>query len=143
MITSDPTGDARDVVVVTRFDCGTLVYLIALVLLHPWIRHQVEVDAIRMLGACRRILWRERTLLSVSLWRDVESIYSMGHCQRHISAARLPARLGIEASCGIFSLSGDWKRIMFNSPARTRSPMRPLKGLSRSRAGCMSDEEVD
>ena len=141
MTATDPT--ARDVVVVTRFECGTFVCLVTLALLHPWIRHQVEVNATGILGACRRILWRERTLLSVSLWRDVESIYSMGSCQRHISAARLPARLGIETSCAIFNLSGDWKRIMFNSPARTRSPLRPLKGLSRSHAGRMTHEEVE
>ncbi len=106
--------------------------LLVIALLHPWIRHQIQREATGLVASSRRILWRERTLLSVSMWQNLDSIYTMGRCGAHVAAARLPHHLGISTSCGIFTLAGDWRRIMFESHASTRSPLRPLKSSSGS-----------
>ncbi|MBE1492786.1 hypothetical protein [Plantactinospora soyae] len=71
--------------------------------------------------------WRQRTMLSITLWPDLESVYDMGSVPRHVSGSRLPGRLGVATSSGVFTFTGDWRRVMFGSPAKARSPLRPLK----------------
>lgn len=120
-------GWDRDTVVVTRFQCGSLAKLLVVALLHPWIRHEIQLETTGLVASSRRILWRQRTLLSVSMWQDLDSIYTMGRCGAHVAAARLPHHLGISTTCGIFTLVGDWKRIMFESHSSTHSPLRRLE----------------
>lgn len=63
-------------------------------------------------------------MFSVSLWRDLESIYDMGGVTRHVAAARLPQRMGIRTRCGIYTFRGDWRRLLFDVPASDIDPLR-------------------
>ena len=66
--------------------------------------------------------WRRKTLLSISLWENLDGIYAMGNVSQHVRAARLPSALGVATTCGIYYLAGDWRRVMFRSAAYIRSP---------------------
>ncbi|MEN3609905.1 hypothetical protein AAH979_10180 [Plantactinospora sp. ZYX-F-223] len=113
-------------VVVTRFECGSLARLLVLLVLH----HRVKRDVARLgeglIGSRVVVDWRRRVALSVSLWPDIGSVYSMGGVPRHVAAARLPGRLGIRTTCGVFCFAGDWRRVMFHSPVPARSPFEPV-----------------
>ena len=119
-------------VVVTRFECGSLPALVAVRLTHARIKPDVRRAASGFIGVTTIIDWRRCTMLSISLWRDLDSIYAMGSVGRHVSAARLPARLGVKTTCGIFCLAGDWRRVMFRGDAVARSPLHPLTDDSLS-----------
>lgn len=114
-------------VVVTRFECGNLPSLIAVRMLHARLKRHVKRRARGFIGVKTVILWQPRTMLSISLWQDLASIYSMGNVTQHVEATRVPAHLGVETSCGIFYLVGDWRRVMFGGSAPTRSPLHPLE----------------
>jgi len=113
-------------VVVTRFECPSVPVLAALRLRHAAMRRHVRRHATGFLGVTMLIDWRSRVLLSLSLWEDLDSIYSMGMVSEHVAAVRLPARLGVKTTCGIFCLVGDWRAVMFGSPSAARSPLLPL-----------------
>jgi hypothetical protein len=123
VIELDPTGGE---VVVTRFECGSLVNLLVLLVLHLRLKRDVRRRASGFLGARPVVDWRRRTLLSVSLWTDLDSIYSMGDVPRHVSVVRIPSRLGVRTTCGVFCFGGDWRRVMFGGQAVARSPLHPL-----------------
>jgi hypothetical protein len=110
---------------ITRFECPSLPAMLVVVLLHQWIKRQVARRACGYLGATMLRDWRTRTVLSVSLWRDLDSVYSMGDLPRHIQASRLPARLGIHTRAGAFSYTGDWRQVMFNAGQPNPSPLEP------------------
>lgn len=113
-------------VVVTRFECGTLRGLLAIIALHLRLKVDVRRRARGYLGVRTLVDWRHRTLLSVSLWQDLDSVYSMGMVPRHVSAVRVPGLLGVRTTCGVFCFVGDWRRVMFGSAAEPRSPMYPI-----------------
>lgn len=113
-------------VVVTRFECPSVPVLLALRLRHAAMRRHVRRHATGFLGVTMLIDWRSRVLLSLSLWEDLGSIYSMGMVSEHVAAVRLPAVLGVNTTCGIFCLVGDWRAVMFGSPSAARSPLLPL-----------------
>ena len=113
-------------VVVTRFECGSLSALLAVRITHARLKRHVRRGARGFLGVTSVTDWRRRTLLSVSLWQDLDSIYSMGNVPQHVAAARLPRQLGVSTTSGIFCLAGDWRRVMFRSDVVTRSPLHPL-----------------
>ncbi len=113
-------------VVVTRFECGNLPALIAVRLLHARMKRHVRRGASGFLGVRTIVYWRDRTMVTVSLWQSLESIYSLGNVSQHVSATKVPAYLGVETTCGIFYLVGDWRRVMFGGSAVTRSPLHPL-----------------
>jgi len=115
-------------VVVTRFECRTLSRLLAVRLVHARLKRDVRRAAPGFLAVTAVTDWGRRTMLSISLWHSLDSIYAMGEVPAHVSASRLPARLGVRTTCGIFGLAGDWRRIMFGSAAATRSPLHPLDG---------------
>lgn len=116
---------------VTRFECPNLSVMVVIVLLHQWIKLQVAKRADGYLGATMLRDWRTRTMLSVSLWRDIDSVYSMGNVPRHIHASRLPARLGIRTRAGVFCYAGDWRRVMFGAGQPKPSPLEfPTSGRS-------------
>jgi hypothetical protein len=112
--------------VVTRFECGSLSALLAVRITHARLKRHVRREARGFLGVTAITDWRRRTMLSISLWQDLDSIYSMGSVPQHVAAARLPHRLGVSTTSGIFYLVGDWRRVMFRSDVTTRSPLRPL-----------------
>jgi len=95
-------------VVVTRFECPSRLVLAFLLLLHTRIKRDVRRFAPGMLGARTIVDWRHRTLLSVTLWTDITSVYDMGSVARHVSAARFrPAwGYGPGAGCSVSSATG-------------------------------------
>ncbi len=120
----DPAGGQ---VVVTRFECPNLVTLLLLLVLHVRIKRDVRRYGRGLIGSRAVVDWRRRTMWSVSLWPDLDSVYSMGSVPRHVIGSRVPRRLGVATSCGVFCFAGDWRRVMFRSPAPPRSPLHPLE----------------
>jgi hypothetical protein len=112
-------------VVVTRFECPSVWAVLLLRLLHVRVKRAVRRHASGFLGIRLLIDWRRRTVLSISLWQDLASVYTMGDVGRHIEAARIPITLGIATSCGVFCYVGDWKRVMFGADRVDTSPLRP------------------
>ncbi|MET7467695.1 hypothetical protein [Micromonospora sp. NPDC005211] len=109
-------------VVITRFHCGDLVRVLVVLLLHLRVKRDVRRHAEGFLGIRLLVRWRERTVWSISLWRDLDSVYSMGGVSRHVAASRVPAKLGVTTSCDIFCHVGEWTRVMFGGG---RCPPRP------------------
>jgi hypothetical protein len=112
-------------VVVTRFECGTLPKLLWILAMHVRVKIDVRRQSSGLVGVKALVDWRGRTVYSISLWRDLDSVYSMGNVPRHVSAARVPRVMGVETTCGVFCYVGDWRRVMFRSPSPPRSPLRP------------------
>lgn len=114
--------------IVTRFECPNRFVLGYLALLHWRIKRDVKRLAGGSAGgfvAGRALLdWRGRTLLSVTLWRDIGSVYAMGSVARHVQAARIPHRLGVRTKCGVFCFAGDWRRVMFHGHAPPGTPIK-------------------
>ncbi|MDX6394707.1 MAG: hypothetical protein QOJ73_5770 [Streptosporangiaceae bacterium] len=121
------TYPAGGQVVVTRFECRTLFDLLALRVMHVRLKIDVRRHARGFVGIKVLTDWRSRTLLSISLWRDLDSVYSMGDVPRHISAVRVSGTLAEATACGIFCFVGDWRHVMFRDPAVASSPLYPLK----------------
>lgn len=122
IIEPDITGGQ---VVVTRFECGTRRNLCWLLAMHARVKRDVRRHGNGLVGVKMLIDWRRRTLYSISLWRDLDSVYSMGNVPRHVTAARVPRVLGVETTCGVFCYVGDWRRVMFRSPSPPVSPLHP------------------
>jgi len=120
----DPAGGQ---VVVTRFECGSVARLLAIRLLHSRLKRHVRQGATGFIAVRTVTDWRRRTMLSISLWESLDSIYSMGEVPQHVAASRIPVRLGVSTTCGIYYLVGDWRRVMFGGAAVTRSPLYPLQ----------------
>jgi hypothetical protein len=97
--------------------------MVVIALEHRRIKRQVTRLADGYLGAAMLRNWRTRTVLSVSLWRDLDSVYSMGNVPRHINGARLPARLGVRTRAGVFCYAGDWRQVMFGADQAKPSPL--------------------
>jgi hypothetical protein len=97
--------------------------MFVLLLVHRRIKRQVADRAQGYLGAATVRDWRHRVLLSISLWENLDSVYSMGSVPRHVEAARLPSRIGVTTKAGAFSYAGDWRRLMYDVPAPDNSPL--------------------
>jgi hypothetical protein len=123
MFDLDPSGGQ---VVVTRFECPHLPALLMLLVLHHRVKRAVRRQAHGFLGVRMLIDWRRRSLLSISLWKDLDSVYSMGEVPRHVLATRVPDRLGVVTASGVYCFVGDWRRVMFGSECTARSPLQPL-----------------
>ncbi|MBC6460711.1 hypothetical protein [Actinomadura sp. HBU206391] len=113
-------------VVITRFECGTLPKLVAMLILHRRVKRSVRRNARGLIGVRTVVDRRRRTMLSISLWQDLDSVYSMGNVPDHVAAARVPGSLGVGTASGVFCFVGDWRRVMFHSPSTPRSPLHPL-----------------
>lgn len=113
-------------VVITRFECRTVPRLLAVRLVHSRLKRDVRRAAPGFIAVKTVIDWSQRTMLSISLWENLDSIYAMGEVPSHVSASRLPAQLGVRTTCGIFCMAGDWRRVMFRGAAVARSPLHPL-----------------
>lgn len=128
VLEADPDGGQ---VVVTRFESRSLAGLLTILLLHLRLKYDVRRQARGFVTVKIHLDWRHRTLLSISLWRDLDSVYSMGDVPRHVSAVRLPGGLGVETACGVFCYMGDWRRVMFGGTPTSGSPLRPLRDHPR------------
>lgn len=113
-------------VVVTRFECPSLRALVIIRLRHGALKRHVRRTADGFIAVRAVVDWRRRTMLSISLWQSLDSIYAMGNVRQHVAAARLPGLLGVATTCGIYYLVGDWRQVMFRGAAVTRSPLYPL-----------------
>jgi hypothetical protein len=120
----DPDGGQ---VVVTRFECQSRLALIVLLVLHQRVKRDVRRHATGFVGVRALVDWRRRCLLSVSLWENLDSVYSMGSVPRHILATRVTGRLGVATASGVYCFVGDWRWVMFGSRCRARSPLHPLE----------------
>lgn len=108
---------------ITRFECPNLSTMLIVVVAHTWIKRQVRQRAEGYLGAVMLRDWRSRTVLSISLWRDLDSVYSMGSVPRHVEASRLPHRLGVTTKAAAFCYAGDWRQVMFGAGQPKASPL--------------------
>lgn len=113
---------------VTRFECRSLARLVLLIALHVRLKHHVRRRARGLIGSKALVDWRRRTLLSISLWEDLDSVYSMGGVPQHVMAARLPHRLNVATTCGVYCFAGDWRQVMFRTPCDAHSPLWPADG---------------
>lgn len=116
---------------VTRFECPNLWALVLILVMHVRLKRDVRRHAIGFLGTARLVDWRSRTLLNVSLWEDMEGVHSMGRVRRHVNATRLPSHLGVATDGGVYSYTGDWRRVIFGAGREGRSPVRPLRESRR------------
>lgn len=124
LIRPDPSSGQ---IVVTRFECAGVFHLIRLLLLHRRIKRDVCRTATGFIGAKALVDWSTRTVLSITLWKDLDSIYSMGNVARHIQAAKRKSQLGITTSSGVFCYVGDWRRVMFGSGEPNPTPFQPIR----------------
>lgn len=132
LIQPDPSGGQ---VVITRFECAGRLHLFRLLWLHRRIKRDVRRRAHGFVGARTLIDWPARTLLSITVWRDLDSIYSMGNVDRHIQAAKRKTELGVTTSSGIFCYVGDWRRVMFGSGEPNPTPLRPTRTYDQRTEG--------
>ncbi|MET8309032.1 hypothetical protein [Micromonospora sp. NPDC005173] len=116
---------AKGQVVVTRFNCGSLPKVLLILVLHLRLKRHVRRAAKGYLGIKVLVDWRQRVVLSISLWQDLDSVYSMGGIPRHVGASRAPGRFGITTTCGVFCYAGEWTRVMFGGSTRATSPLHP------------------
>lgn len=117
-------------VIVTRFECGSRMKLVAMLMLHRRVKRHARRLASGLIGVKTLVDWRDATLLSITLWKDLDSVYSMGEVRQHVAAVRVPGSLGVRTSSGVFCFAGDWRRVMFRSPSEPRSPSHPLPSRS-------------
>ena len=115
----------KEQVVVTRFECPSFWAVLAVRLMHIQVKRAVRRQASGFVGIRLIIDWRRRTVLSISLWQDLASVYTMGQVARHIQATRIPPALDITTTCGVFCYAGEWMRVMFGGDRVTRSPLHP------------------
>jgi hypothetical protein len=104
-----------------------LFSLVAIWVMHLRLKRAVRARTTGFVDAKALVLWRQRTLLNISLWRDVPSIATMGRVPGHVNAARLPSRLGVATAGCVYPSAGDWREVLFGIDVATRSPLAPLK----------------
>ncbi|MBE1561951.1 hypothetical protein [Nonomuraea africana] len=121
--------------IVTRFECGSRLKLVAMLVLHRRVKRHVRRLARGLVGVKTLVDWRTSTMLSITLWKDLDSVYSMGQVPQHVAAVRVPGSLGVRTSSGVFCFAGDWRRVMFRSPSEPRSPLYPLPSRSARKEG--------
>jgi len=119
-------------VVVTMFDCRSRRNIVLLWWLHRRLRSHVRARAKGFLGIRLYIDWRRRVVRSVSLWADPPSVYSIGDVPAHVAAARIPPRLGIQTSCGMYTYEGACSAVMFGVTPNPRP--NPLTGVGPKRS---------
>ena len=124
LITPEPE---RGQVVITRFECESARGLVRLLLLHKRIKRDVRRQASGFIGVRTLVFWRSHTMLSISVWQDLDSIYSMGQVARHIHAAKRTSQLRVTTASGIFCYAGDWRKVMFRVGQPKDTPLRPVK----------------
>ena len=115
---------------VTRFDCLTVRNMRRISRMHWPMSRLVKDEVEGFIGVKLLKDWPNRTVYSISLWQDRQSIYGMGEVSAHVRASRVPARLGVTTSCGVFDYAGDWRNVLFGKGWGGPSPLCP--GVHRS-----------
>lgn len=109
--------------VVTYFHCGSVPRMLFIAGLHRSMRKTVGREVKGFLGVELYYDFRKRVLRSVSLWRDLASVYGMGSVYKHVAATRIPGRLSIDTACGVYEYSGDWRDVLFGAKSAQRPPL--------------------
>jgi len=122
----DPAGG---VVVMTRFECPTIRRLLSVVLLHWRVKRDVHRKARGLVAVRMIVVPSERMVTSISIWRDLDSVYSMGDVRRHVTAARLAGSWNVRTANGVFCYVGDWRRVMFGGAGGAGSPLQPVSAM--------------
>lgn len=117
---ADPSGG---VLVVTRFDCGTLWRLAFMRIVYAVLESRIRrrLDGLLFISTFSDI--RSRRVISVSAFGSLDDLYQMGSVTDHIKGAHLVSRLRFPTSGGIFPYAGDWRHILFDLPAQSPSPL--------------------
>jgi hypothetical protein len=118
-------------VIVTRFECPSIPSMLAVRLLHSRLRLDVRREATGFLGVKMLLDWRHRTVVSISLWQNIESVYTIGNVGRHVFAVRAARRLRARTSCELYCSVGECKRVMFPHPIGTGPPPQSAEAGSR------------
>jgi len=116
-------------VVITRFECRNLRQVYTVVLLHYRVKKGVRRAASGYVGGTFIIDWRRRTVLSLSVWTNLPSIYSMGDVPEHIQAVRIPRRIGVRTRCGVYGYSGDWRNVLFHIDCSNEEPIQSFASV--------------
>ncbi len=111
------------VVVVTRFRSPNRRQLLRVIWLHRGLRRRCKRELEKLIDVKLCISWRERTILSVSLWSVADGPFAMGEVEAHVRATRMPAQKGMSTSCGMFTYAGEWRHLMFGTPHESKSPL--------------------
>jgi hypothetical protein len=119
----DGTGG---VVVVTRFDCPTYRHLLVIRLMHAVLGRRIRPKLDGLVLSYTRTQVRARRVLSVSVFGQIGDLYQMGQVTTHVNAARIPQKLGVKTSGGVFVYSGDWRKILFDAGTDSVSPLTDL-----------------
>lgn len=106
-------ADRRSAIVVTEFRCPRRFDIFWLLFRHYLLKGRVleQTDGLQVVRW--HISWRSRTFRTYSVWSSVASIYSMGKCESHVEATRMPSQRGIVTSCNVFVSVGEWMEFMF------------------------------
>jgi hypothetical protein len=118
-----PEAKPGGVVVVTLFECRTILKMLLIWKLHHQLKQRVYRKAKDFLGVYLILDWRARTIRSISLWASLHGIYDMGEVPEHVEAVRIPGAQGIQTLCGIFSYEGDWLKVLFDARVSRPSPL--------------------
>lgn len=100
-------------VVVTTFQFRSLATYFMFKVLHRRLHADVRRDAPGFISVSLVSMLRQRRCMSVSLWRDKDSIYDMGKVDRHVQSVRLTPKLAYSTSCTVFSVEGNWRDVLF------------------------------
>lgn len=111
---------------ITRFEFTRLPDMLLFISLHRRVNKSAERMCDGLLGVSTLKYWQTLTVLSISVWRNLDSVYQMGDVPLHITASRWPAQRGTVTRCGVYPYSGDWKWVMFKAGTKGKSPTEDL-----------------
>lgn len=107
--------------VITRFDCPTYRHLLVIRLLHAVLGRRIRAKLDGLLLSHTTTDLRARRVVSVSVFRELGDLYQMGSVTTHVNAARIPPKLGVKTSGGVFVYAGDWRKILFDAGREARN----------------------
>lgn len=100
--------------------------MLRIILMHHRIKPDIQASVPGFIGIKTLKLWRERRILSISMWERGAALMGMGASNRHVEAAHVTGRLGVVTNAGIFNYRGDWRRLMFGASRGTEPERSPL-----------------
>ncbi len=113
------------IAVCVRFQCDKRRHLLHLRLRAWRIEREVKRTRAAYVTGKTRLRWRERELISLSIWSDQASMFSMGGCARHIDAAHYALNHGVRFQSDIMDTVGSWSQVMrraFEAKAALHAP---------------------
>lgn len=105
---------------VTWFECKTPLQRWVVRWFHRVVGREVRA---RIPGYVGTSLFRPRNsahLVSISMWEDQACMVRMGSVASHIRAARVPGRLRVKTTGGIYQYNGDWRTVLHGDYGESR-----------------------